>query len=60
MMEFWSALNKPKPCGLQRGGWRFIGGNLASIWSLRDLPVEVPEKLTKIGGSRLESNSPRC
>ena len=34
--------------------------DLASIWSLRDLPVEVPEKLIKIGSSRLEGNPPRC
>ena len=30
------------------------GADFASICSLRDLPVEVPEKLTKIGSSRLE------
>ena len=32
----------------------------ASILSLRDLLVEVPEKLIKIGICRLERNSPRC
>jgi hypothetical protein len=32
------------------------GADFPSIWSLRDLPVEVPEKLTKIGNSRLEGN----
>ena len=31
------------------------GADFASIRSLRDLPVEVPEKLIKIGSSRLES-----
>jgi dihydroneopterin aldolase len=33
------------------------GADFPSIGSLRDFPVEVPEKLTKIGSSRLESNS---
>ena len=23
-MEFWPALNKPKPCKLQQSAWRFI------------------------------------
>ena len=32
----------------------------ASILSLRDLLVEVTEKLIKIGICRLERNSPRC
>jgi hypothetical protein len=36
------------------------GADLASIWPLRDLPVEVPEKLITIGLCRLERNSPRC
>ena len=36
------------------------GRDLASIWPLRDLAVEVPEKLIKIGICRLERNSPRC
>ena len=36
------------------------GRDLASIWPLRDLAVEVPEKLIKIGIRRLERNSPRC
>jgi hypothetical protein len=33
--------------------------DMASIGSLRDLPVEVPEKLIKIASSRLQTVSPR-
>ncbi len=36
------------------------GADLASIGSLRDLPVEVPEKLIKIGVLGLEKYSPGC
>ena len=36
------------------------GRDLAFIRSFRDLLVEVPEKLIKIGICRLERNSPRC
>jgi hypothetical protein len=54
MMGCGAMLDKPKGRKLQWNGRDFIPGDRAFIWSLRDLQVEVPEKLTKIVQSRLE------
>jgi hypothetical protein len=59
MMECWTIMDKPKGCKLERSAGRFmLKADLAFTWSLRDLPVEVLEKLTKIRSSRIKSDSP--
>jgi len=54
MMGRPAMLDKPKGRKLQGDVGDFIPGDLAFIWSLRDLQVEVREKLTKVVESRLE------